>query len=112
MFSGLTTAASAISTFSNMFLLKHEKNMVLDPLTSIVRLAILSFKSKGTKISINNNKITFCEPNMWQGTLRLAFGDNREDLHNLYNPIVKATKWYSCENVNIKDYSKLQIFKN
>ena len=109
MFSGLSTAANAISTFSNMFLLKHEKNMVLDPLTCIVRLAILSFKDEGTKISINNNKITFCDPSIWQGTLRLAFGDNREDLHNLYNPIVKATRWYSCENPNIKNLFELSV---
>ena len=109
MFSGLTTAANALSTFSNIYLFKQKKNMVLDPLTSVIRLAIFSFKDDGSKISISNNKISYCEPNVWQGTLRLAFGDNREDLHNLYNPIIRATEWYSCEDESIKTLFELSI---
>ena len=37
---------------------KKEKNLILDPFSSIVRLAILSYKREGCKISIYNNKIT------------------------------------------------------
>ena len=92
-----------------MYFFKQKKNMVLDPLTTVIRLAILSFKDEGSKISINNNKISYCEPNLWQGTLRLAFGDNREDLHNLYNPIIRATEWYSCKDKNMKTLFKLSV---
>ena len=77
------------------------KNYVLDPLTCIIRCAILSFKPKGTKLSINHNKITFVDPNFLQGTIRWTYGDKREDLHNIYKPIVKSTRWYKTNNPNI-----------
>ena len=64
-----------------------EKNVIIDPLTCIVKLAVLSFKAPGTKISISKNSILFHEPNFFQGTWRFFQGDKREDLHNLYKPI-------------------------
>ena len=83
------------------------KNSVLDPLTCIIRCAILSYKPVGTKLSINNNKISFVDPNFLQGTIRWTYGDKREDLHNIYNPIVKSTQWYSTENSHILNIFKL-----
>ena len=77
------------------------KNYVLDPLTCIVRCAILSFKPIGTKLSINQNKITFIDPNILQGVIRWSYGDKREDLHNIYKPIIKSTKWYKVDNPDI-----------
>lgn len=73
---------------------KKEKNFILDPLTCIIRLSLLNFKEIGTKISISDNRITYQEPNIFQGPIRWTHGDAREDLHNLYYPIVKATQWY------------------
>jgi len=82
---------------------KEVKHYVLDPLTCIVRCAILYYKPIGTKISIYENKIAFSEPNFLQGTIRWGSGDKREDLHNIYNPILKSTQWYSRENEDIKN---------
>lgn len=86
---------------------KEVKHFVLDPLTCIIRCAILGYKPKGTKISISENKISFCDPNFLQGTLRWTSGDKREDLHNIYNPILKSTQWYSRENEDINNIFKL-----
>lgn len=86
---------------------KEVKNFVLDPLTCIIRCAILSFKPKGTKISICQNKISFCDPTFLQGTIRWSLGDKREDLHNIYQPILKSTIWYSRDNNDIKNIFKL-----
>ena len=77
---------------------KKEKNLILDPFSSIVRLVILSYKSTGCKISIYNNKISYHDPHLLQGTLRWTNGDNRNDLHNLYNPILKSLDWFSKKN--------------
>tara|TARA_B100001758_G_scaffold131596_1_gene113209 strand:- start:1118 stop:1810 length:693 start_codon:yes stop_codon:yes gene_type:complete len=77
---------------------KKEKNLILDPFSSIVRLAILSYKREGCKISIYNNKITYHEPHILQGPIRWTNGDNRNDLHNLYNPILKSLEWFSKKN--------------
>ena len=88
--------------FIKSFIFNNEvKNYVLDPLTCIIRCAILSFKPVGTKLSINQNKITFVDPNFLQGTIRWTYGDKREDLHNIYKPILKSTRWYKSDNPNI-----------
>ncbi len=85
----------------SFFFNSEVKNYVLDPLTCIVRCAILSFKPIGTKLSISQNKITFVDPNILQGTIRWTYGDKREDLHNIYNPIIKSTQWYKPSNPDI-----------
>ena len=36
-------------------------------------------------------------PYYYQGIIRNYNGDTREDLHNLYNPFMKAFEWYSVE---------------
>ena len=48
MLSNINVVSSAITGLTNVFCVKQEKNMVLDPLTCIIRLAILSFKPAGT----------------------------------------------------------------
>tara|TARA_B110000285_G_C15133571_1_gene625316 strand:+ start:3109 stop:3654 length:546 start_codon:yes stop_codon:yes gene_type:complete len=55
---------------------------------------ILNYKEGGTKISISDNSIDFYEPSQYQGILRNFNGDGREDLHNIYNPILKFIEWY------------------
>ena len=85
-----------------------KRDSILDPLTCIIRLGILEFKPIGTKISLNNNKIKYNDPSVIQGALRWSNGDNREDLHNLFNPLKKAVLWYDVKNSEIKnliDYS-------
>jgi hypothetical protein len=85
-----------------------KRDSILDPLTCIIRLSVLEFKPIGTKISLNNNKIKYNEPSVIQGALRWSNGDNREDLHNLFNPLKKAVLWYDVKNIeirNIIDYS-------
>ena len=71
---------------------------ILDPMTSLIKLAVLNFRKKGTKIGISNNKIQFQSPDVFQGTIRWRNGDNRFDLHNLCNPIERSVEWYDCKN--------------
>jgi hypothetical protein len=80
----------------------NSKYFIIDPFTCMVRLAILSFKPRGTKISIIDNMIKYNDPNILQGTIRWSQGDRRDDLHNLYRPITKAIEWYDLDNEKIK----------
>jgi hypothetical protein len=86
-----------------------KKDSILEPLTCLVRLSIIDFKPLGTKISLNNNRIKYNDPNMLQGALRWSNGDNREDLHNLYNPLIKATLWYDHEDEQIRNIFKYAV---
>ena len=71
-----------------------QKNLILEPLCCILKLILLQFKEKGTKISVSDNSITFNEPSYGQGIVRSLYGDCREDLHNIYHPLLKAVEWY------------------
>ena len=71
-----------------------KKNLILEPLSTVLKLALLKYKEPGTKISIANNAISYNRPGNMQGVFRNWRGDNREDLHNLCNPLTQALRWY------------------
>ena len=73
---------------------------ILEPMTCILRIILLNYKEKGTKISISNNSIQYNPPTMYQGLIRGINRDKREDLHNLYNPILKSFEWYPINDKN------------
>lgn len=76
----------------------HE-DYVLDPLSVIIKLAIISNKPVGTKIFISNNVIYLQEPGIFQGLCRYIFNTNKTNIHFLYNPIQIA-----CDQYMTKDY--------
>jgi len=66
------------------------KNFILDPLSVIIKLAIIGNKPIGTKIHIVNNNIYLQEPGPFQAICRYVLKTNKTDLHYLYNPIYLA----------------------
>lgn len=108
MFSSLITSKT-LDFLNSFFKKKCNKTMIIDPLSCIVRLSILSFKPIGTKISIIDNRISYNEPHFLQGPIRWSYGDNREDLHNLYSPILKVFEWYDSEKKEIKNILELSL---
>jgi len=74
---------------------RNHKDSILEPLCVIFRLSLLQYKDKGTKLSVKNNSIQYQKPSYDQGLIRMWEGDCREDLHNLYHPILKCIDWYS-----------------
>jgi len=73
---------------------------LLDPLSVIIKLAILSNKPIGTKILIQNNVIYFQEPGLFQAITRMFYNTNKTDLQYMYNPIQQAcTTFLSKESV-------------
>jgi hypothetical protein len=67
---------------------------VLNPLSVIIKLSILSCKPIGTKINIQNNIIYLNEPGIFQSLTRYIFNSNKSHLQYLYNPIKIACKTY------------------
>jgi len=80
------------------------RNLILEPFCCIMRIILLEYKSIGTKISIQNNSILYNDPSLFQGILRSFYGDNREDIHNLYSPILKGFEWYNIGESNMNRY--------
>jgi hypothetical protein len=67
---------------------------ILDPLSVIIKLAILSKKQLGCKICIHNNVLYIQEPGIFQPFVRYVYKNNKYDLHYLYNPIELACSYY------------------
>ena len=95
MISGITT--TIYNGFVNIFVTdqQEKQEQILEPLTCIIKLGILYLKEDGTKLQIIGNSIHYYSPSVLQGTNRWIRGDNRNDLHNLSNPIKIALEWYT-----------------
>jgi hypothetical protein len=89
----------------------NTKLYLLDPLSVIIKLAILSYKPIGTKLTIYNNIIYIQEPGFFQGLCRIVMQSNKNDLQYLYNPIYIACKYFLHPNYlkKISDIKKLFI---
>ena len=75
------------------------KLFILDPLSVIIKLAIISNKPTGTKILIQNNVIYLQEPGIFQAFCRYVLNINKSDLQYMYNPIHAA-----CQHFLKKEY--------
>ena len=76
------------------------KSFLLDPLSVIIKLAILGNKPVGTKVMIQNNVIYLQEPGPFQSLCRLFYKSNKTDLQYMFNPIQLAcTNFLSKESV-------------
>lgn len=95
--------------FNSFFYNNTKPDSIIEPLTCLIRLSIINFKPLNTKLSIYNNRITYDEPNILQGAMRWSNGDNREDIHNIFNPIRKAGEWFDLNNDNLKTIFKFSV---
>ena len=98
----LSLPNNALSVVMNFLNANNAKNVILDPFTTTVRLAILSQLPSGTKIGIYENKIIYYTPDSMQGFYRLVKGDKRSDLHNLLLPIKKSVEWYKTDEMKMQ----------
>lgn len=71
---------------------------IFDPLSVIIKLAILSKKPLGTKISVKNYIIIIQEKTFYQSYIRYINNDNKFDIENLINPIKIACDIYLKKN--------------
>ena len=81
-----------------------KKSEILEPLTTLITLSIISFKSVGTKIAVYSNKIYIQEPSITQGIIRWTYGSNREEIHYLLKPLFRCIKLFEPmknDNINL-----------
>jgi hypothetical protein len=77
------------------------KLFILDPLSVIIKLAIIDNKPNGTKICIQNNNIFLQEPGPFQAFCRYMLNTNKTDLQFMYNPIQIACQTFlTKENIS------------
>ena len=86
-------------------------NYIFDPLTTIIKLAVLKNKKIGTKISIKNNNIYIQEIGMFQSIVRYYHGDTKSDIHFLSIPIELACNRYITDQMINKIPEIIILFK-
>jgi len=74
---------------------KDKIQMVLEPLQSMIQLAILSMCPTGTKLTIQDNILSLQAPYMTQPLSRWYHSDKKDDLYFLYSVIKRFIKWYN-----------------
>ena len=84
---------------------------ILDPLSVIIKLAILSNKPIGTKIRIDTNIIYLQEPGPFQSICRYVFKNNKTDIQYFYNPIEMACQQYLTKSVIQQNPKIKDLFK-
>ena len=72
----------------------ENKEFMLDPLSVIIKLAIIGYKPVGTKICVLDNIVSVQEVGIFQPLVRYFFNNKRLDLHHLYNPIEFACDFF------------------
>jgi len=84
---------------------------ILDPLSVIIKLAILSNKPIGTKICISNNIIFLQHPGPFQAFCRYIFSTTKSDIQYIYNPIQLACQQYLSKDAVSKNPKLKELFK-
>jgi hypothetical protein len=77
---------------------KDKLDMILEPLQSMIQLAILSVKPIGTKLAIQENILYIQQPSIIQPINRWYNSDKKDDLYFLFQVIKRFIKWYNPEN--------------
>lgn len=74
-----------------------DKSYIIDPLTSLCKVALLHFMPEKTKLAINHHVLYVQGYSYYQWIERMKNGDSRIDISNLNIPLLKAIKWYIIE---------------
>lgn len=98
---------------------------MLDPISTIIRLGILSYYPIGTKIGIEDNKLIYSFPNTnilemiinYQGFMRGQNNYSRKDILCIYPAVFRGMIWYNTSNdlkiiINITLNGLTNLMKN
>lgn len=95
----------------------EDKSYIIDPLTSLCKLALLYFMPEKTRLAINHHVLYIQGYSYYQWIERMKNGDSRIDISNLNTPLLKAIKWYildGAEKIEMDEqtYASILIITN
>ncbi len=96
--------ASQLKSFYNslsLYRTKDKLDMVLEPLQSMIQLALLSVTPIGTKLTIQENILYLQVPGVTQPINRWYHSDKKDDLIFLFQVIKRFIKWYNPKKDNV-----------
>jgi hypothetical protein len=84
--------------------------MILEPLQSMLQLALLSICPVGTKLRIKENILYLQMPNLTQPLVRWYNADKKDDLYFLYAVIKRFITWYNS-SLNAKSIMTQDLYQ-
>ena len=75
---------------------------LLEPLSCLLRLAMLQFMPEGTKLGIHRSRIYIVDPWTLQPLVRWYMGSSRDDLFFLLRPVVAAKMRFNQKDEDLK----------
>jgi hypothetical protein len=105
--------SKAFSMLYNTFIYNKQKDkvdMILEPLQSMLQLALLSICPVGTKLRIKENILYLQMPNIAQPIVRWYNADKKDDLYFLYAVIKRFITWYN-PTLNNKSLMSLELYQ-
>lgn len=93
--------SSSFNMIFNVFTYAKPKgkiDTILEPLQSMIQLALLSICPVGTKLRIQENILYLQSPTIIQPFSRWYHSDKKDDLYFLYSVIKRFIKWYHPVN--------------
>jgi len=88
---------------------KDKIDMILEPLQSMIQLALLSVCPVGTKLRIKENILYLQVPNIAQPLVRWYNADKKDDLYFLYAVIKRFITWYNS-SLNAKSIMSEELY--
>ena len=73
---------------------KEKTDMILEPLQSMIQIAMLGVSPIGTKLAIYENILHLQTPSIVQPLSRWYYCDKKDDLYFLFQVIKRFIKWY------------------
>jgi len=95
------SSSSSFNIIYNIFAYSKPKgkiDTILEPLQSMIQLALLSICPVGTKLRIQENILYLQSPTIIQPFSRWYHSDKKDDLYFLYAVIKRFIKWYHPTN--------------
>jgi hypothetical protein len=89
---------------------KDKIDMILEPLQSMLQLALLSICPVGTKLRIKENILYIQMPNIAQPFVRWYNADKKDDLYFLYAVIKRFITWYNS-SLNSKSIMSQELYQ-
>jgi len=89
---------------------KDKIDMILEPLQSMLQLALLSICPVGTKLRIKENILYIQMPNIAQPFVRWYNADKKDDLYFLYAVIKRFITWYNSA-LNSKSIMSQELYQ-
>jgi hypothetical protein len=74
---------------------KDKLDMILEPLQSMIQIALLGISPIGTKLAIQENILYLQSPSFTQPICRWYYSDKKDDLYFLFQVIKRFIKWYN-----------------